>query len=408
MPEAGEPPEIIGAQLRKARESAGLSLSELAAHLPYSRAALGHYETGHRRAGPEVISWYERVCGRFTDPVTAVSILGRADVDRRSFLRNITYSTALSAAALSPLPDIARLATVTDSSRVGMAEVHAVRGVTDAFLRLNEVRGGKTGRSAVAEFLATDVAALLRARFADTEVRRRMFSAAAELAYHAGFEAHDAGADGLAQRYYLSALRLAQESGEPGQDGFVFRILALHANDIGASQHSVALAERAVASARAHLSPENTALFQVALARSHAETGDKAAALAVLRRTEQWITPDRGSELPRWAAIFCPNQATVLHQTARTFLAVGDLPAGERYTHMAATVWDPVTHTRVQSLTLAEAGLIRWRMGQHEDAARVWRTALPTLAGVNSDRATRMLHNIRRAAPEFTVPDTTP
>lgn len=367
----------------------------MAARIPYSKAALGHYETGHRPVTAEVAGWYEHVCGQFTDSVTAVVVLGRADVDRRSFLRGALYSAALSATALAPAPDIARLSTVTESSRVGMAEVEAVRGVTDAFLRLTEVRGGKMGRSAVAEFLATDVATLLRSRFADAQVRRHMFSAASELAYHAGFEAHDAGQDGLAQRYYLSALRLAQEGGEPGQDGFVFRILALHSNDVGQSRHSVALAERAVASARDHLSPENTAVFRVALARSHAESGNKAAALSVIRDTERWITPARAEELPRWARIFCPSNGTLIHQTAKTFGAIGDLTVAERYTHMAATVWDPDTHTRVHALTLAEAGLQRWQLGRHEDAAQLWRTAVPMLADVNSDRAGKMLASIQ-------------
>lgn len=400
MDQVGAHTEIAGAQLRAARESAGLSLSDMAARIPYSKAALGHYETGVRPAPAEVIGWYERVCGQFGDAVTAVAALGRNDVDRRSFLRGAMYSAALSATALTP-PDVERLAVATESSRVGMAEVDAVRGVTDAFLKLTEVRGGKMGRSAVAEFLATDVATLLRGRFADDRVRRRMFSAASELAYHAGFEAHDAGADGLAQRYYLSALRLAQESGEPGQDGFCFRILALHANDVGQSQHSVALAERAVAAVRDTLSPESTAVFRVALARSHAESGDAAAALSVLRDTERWITPERGEELPRWANLFCPSNGTVIHQTAKTFGALGDLEVSERFTHMAAMVWDPQTHTRVHALTLAEAGLQRWQLGRHDDAAALWRTAVPVLAGVGSDRAGRMLADIRGAAPEL-------
>ena len=393
---------IAGARLRTAREAAGLSLSELAAKIPYSKAALGHYETGRRPAPAEVVTWYERACGEFTDPVTALSVLGRADVDRRSFLRDAAYSAALTATALTSLADAARLVHVTDSTRVGMAEVEAVQGVTDAFLRLDEVRGGNVGRSAVAEFLATDISALLQSRFATADVRAQAFSAASELAYMAGFKAHDAGQDGLGQRYFLSALRLAQEAGTPGQDGFAFRILALHASDVHQPQNSVPLAERAIMSARAgNVGPDTMALFEVALARCYAETGDKVQALKTLRRAEPWIVPEVTTEIPRWAALFCPNKASVTRQTAKTFLAVGDLAEAERYQHMSAEIWHPKTHTRIHAISLAETGLIRWRMGNHEDAANLWRTALPTLTAVNSERGSKMLRRIRKAAPEL-------
>ncbi|MEU2106560.1 helix-turn-helix transcriptional regulator [Nocardia sp. NPDC019255] len=392
---------VLGARLRAAREAAGLSLSELAAKIPYSKAALGHYETGRRTASSEVVTWYERACGGFTDPVTAMSVLGRADVDRRSFLRDSAYSAALTATALTALSDAARLVHVTDATRVGMAEVEAVQGVTDAFLRLDEVRGGNVGRSAVAEFLATDVAALLRSRFASAEVRAQAFSAASELAYMAGFKAHDAGQDGLGQRYFLSALRLAEESGTPGQDGFAFRILALHASDVHQPQNSVPLAERAVLSARGKVSPDTMALFEVALARCYAETGDKVQAVKALRRAEPWIMPEATTEIPRWAALFCPNKASVTRQTAKTFLAIGDLAEAERYQYMSATIWHPRTHTRIHAISLAETGLIRWRMGNHEDAAKLWRTALPTLTSVGSERGSKLLRRIRKAAPEL-------
>ncbi|MGW6427699.1 helix-turn-helix domain-containing protein [Nocardia sp. NPDC055053] len=52
---------VVGARLRQLREEAGLSLAALATRVPYSRAALGHYETGTRAAPSEVIDWYERV-----------------------------------------------------------------------------------------------------------------------------------------------------------------------------------------------------------------------------------------------------------------------------------------------------------------------------------------------------------
>ncbi|MBF6302238.1 helix-turn-helix domain-containing protein [Nocardia amamiensis] len=399
--DGGLPPDI-GERLRAIRQAAGLSLAALAARIPFSRSYLGHIETGARPASAEVVAAYTRACGEVTcDPVTLVSVLGRADVDRRSFLRTSVYSAALSATALASQSDMARLIRVDDSARVGMAEVRAVQGITDAFLRLDEVKGGGIGRTAVAEFLSTDVASLLRSRFADSTVRSAAFSAAAELAYLAGFKAHDAGEDGIGQRYFLSALRLAEESGVPGQDGFVFRILALQGSDIRQRKFSVALAEESVRRAAGHVGLDAMALFTVAVARCHAESGNKAEAMATLRQAEPYLNPEMTDGQPRWMSLWCPNKATVVHQAAKTFLAVGERAAAERFCELATSIWSPQTHARVYALTAAETGLIRWQLGNHADAVSMWRPALPILSTVSSDRASNVLRKVRKAAPEL-------
>ncbi|MGW4325362.1 helix-turn-helix domain-containing protein [Nocardia sp. NPDC004573] len=399
--DGGFPPDI-GERLRAARQAAGLSLAELAARIPFSRSYLGHVETGTRVASADVVAAYLRACGEMTcDPVTLVSMLGRADVDRRSFLRTSVYSAALSATALVSQSDMARLIRVDDSSHVGMTEVRAVQGITDAFLRLDEVKGGGIGRTAVAEFLSTDVASLLRSRFADSTVRSAAFSSAAELAYLAGFKAHDAGEDGIAQRYFLSALRLAEEGQTPGQEAWVLRILAMQGTDIGQPRFSPALAEAAVTRDGGQLAPDATILLTIAVARCCAETGDRGGALAALRAAEPHVTPDLTSEQPRWVSMWCPNKGTAVDQTAKTFLALGDLANAERYYELATHIWNPQTHARVWALTAAETGLLRWKLGKHTAAVDMWRAAVPVLHAVDSARADIALAKIRRTAPEL-------
>ncbi|RDI43669.1 hypothetical protein DFR68_11956 [Nocardia mexicana] len=344
---------------------------------------------------------YMETCGP-GDPVTVVSVLGRADVDRRSFLRRAAYSVALTATGLAALPDVARIVGVTESSRVGAAEVEAVQRVTDSFAALDEVRGGGFGRTAVAEFLATDVSTLLRSQFAHESIKSEMFSAAAELAYLCGFKSHDGGLDAVAQRYYLAALRLAQESGIPGRDAWVFRILSLHSADVGHPDHAVPLAERAVSIARGRFGPDAIALHEAALARAYAETGNQRGAREVISRIQPVIdSPDITSELPRWIALSSPNGATRATQTAKAFAALHDWGNAERYQHLSAQVWNPGTHPRIHALTSAETGLIRWSLGRHEDAAKLWRSALPVLDAVDSERTANVVSKIRKVAPEL-------
>ncbi|MGW0247915.1 hypothetical protein ACWDYH_14900 [Nocardia goodfellowii] len=281
-----------------------------------------------------------------------------------------------------------------------MPEIHAVQAVTDAFIKLDEARGGGVGRTAVAELLATDVAAMLRARYPDSKTRMHAFSAAAELAYLAGFKAHDAGDDGVAQRYFLSALRLAEQSNMPGQDGFVFRILALQGTDIRQRKFSADLAEEGERRAAGKVGPDATALFTVAVARCHAESGNKPEALAALRRAQPYINTELSSEQPRWISLWCPSKATVIDQAAKALLAVGELAAAEQHYRLSNSLWSPKTHARVFALNSAETGLIRWKMGDQGGAVSMWQPAWPILSEVNSARTTQALAKMRRTAPQ--------
>lgn len=330
-----------------------------------------------------------------------MTVLGRADVDRRSFLRRAAYSAALSATALA-LPGEAsrRIATVTDSSIVGMGEVDALRTVTDAFQRLDERRGGGTGRTAVAELLATDVATMLRSRFATDEVRAQTYSAAAELAYLAGFKAHDAGLHGLAQRYYLSARDLAGASGVPGHDGWIYRILALEGADLGERNFSVSLAEEAVRRARGRVDSATEAVFTIALARCYAETGHRSEAHAALRRAQRGMDGPTG-QTPPWCAWWCGDQATVNNQAAKTFRALSEWGAAEAHHLQATAYWEPGLHRRVYSRTMADVGLARWYNGDHGGAVDAWKVAVPILLPLNSTRADAVLTKIRKRAPEL-------
>ncbi|WP_052281326.1 helix-turn-helix domain-containing protein [Nocardia vulneris] len=398
---------VAGAQLRQAREAAGLSLTAMAARVPYSRSALSYFETGERTHPADIGAWYQRVCGTLADPITSLVALGRADVDRRSFLRKVAYSAALSATALAAAEveeGLERLAQLTSSSRVGMAEVRAVHKIADGFHELDEAMGGGTGRTAVAEFLATDVATMLQGRFADPHARREAYSAAAELAYLVGFKSHDADLDGVAQRYYLAARRLAQY-GLPGHEGFATRILALQNVDVGKPgevSFSVPLAEEALRLARGAVSGDAEAVFRVALVRCYAEQGHKREALAALRELEAgpWAGTEVTTELPRYVSVWMPNKATIANQTAKAFVALQDTPNAEHYFRKAASIWNPDTHRRVYSIAVADTGMGMWQTGDQGGAVDVWRGIVPTLAAVDSVRTDKALNRIRAVVPD--------
>ncbi|MEU2039133.1 hypothetical protein [Nocardia niwae] len=80
---------------------------------------------------------------------------------------------------------------------------------------------------------------------------------------------------------------------------------------------------------------------------------------------------------------------------------MGDYAEAERYLFLSHSMWHPATHTRIHALSAVETGLIRWLLGRHEDAAKIWRPALPILSSVSSDRASKVMRKVRKVAPEI-------
>ncbi|MGY0502946.1 hypothetical protein ACWZHB_31040 [Nocardia sp. FBN12] len=70
---------------------------------------------------------------------------------------------------------------------------------------------------------------------------------------------------------------------------------------------------------------------------------------------------------------------------------------------MSVAAWNPETHTRIRALTEIETRLLRWKLGRHEDAAQLWRSALQVVAGVDSDRTRKAVAKVAAVAPEMAV-----
>jgi hypothetical protein len=228
------------------------------------------------------------------DPVETIADLAAADLGRRSFLTTSAYSVyALGGALAFDSEAVARGTKAVRSGgdlKVGGSDVEAVRAITTAFAAMDERMGGEHGRTAVVTYLAEDVSALCRGAMSAT-VRSAMFAAAAEIAYLAGWKAHDSGKESLAQRYYLQAFGLASEGDPTAHAGYVLRIMAHLALDIGRPERSLDLAQAAWARANGRTGPHTMSLFALTLARAHAGSGETARATSWLATAEALAAP---------------------------------------------------------------------------------------------------------------------
>ncbi len=394
-----------------------------------NRSAIAHWLAGTKPAGQTPAYLAEALSRKIGRPVTAAELgfapspshdgdvpspfgpdsigslndLGRADLDRRIDRRSVVFSTALlplSAAWLAEVDDRGRRARER-GGYVGHAEVDIVRTITEAFNRADETLGGGHGRAAVVQYLVTDVAAYCSGRFRDDADRRAMFGAAAELAYLAGWKAHDIGAEGLAQQYYARSLQLAKESDPRGHAAWCGRILAHQALDLGRPEECVALATRAWDLVRGHVDPATEALFSITAARAFAAAGDRRRAARAVHRAEDSLTNGSDDDVPHWASMAGRATATVTSNAGKTFAALGDHAAAEARLGSAAAVRGSEGFRRAGALNLAQVASAQAAQGRADEACASWSTALTYMRGVASDRHRQAITNARHHLRTF-------
>lgn len=337
------------------------------------------------------------------DPVAAIARLGKADLDRRTFLASSVYAISALALPLSYSREIAQRGAHARSrtATIGDGEVSAVRDVTTIFTRADELLGGGHGRSAVVEYLSTNVATYCSATFAHEADRRAMFGAAAELAYLVGWKAHDEGLAGLAQRYYLHSFQLAHESDPAAHTGYVLRILAHQALDLGRREYCIDLADAALSRARGHVDAETESLFWLTLARAQAANRSPRRAIAALDRAETLLTRAGADQPPNWASLGGPPEARLASHSGKALTCLGDLPAAEKQFRRSAACWDAATHPRIHALTLAELAEVQCDQGKVDEACATWSAALDGMAGIRSARTRDSIDSMRRRIAVF-------
>ncbi|MBG0569154.1 tetratricopeptide repeat protein [Actinoplanes aureus] len=378
-----------------------------------TKTAVGHWVAGHK-PGQKVIGYLvealSRRVGRLLtaadiglasdldpiicqdrlppDPVASLVNLGSADVDRRTVITGAAYSIG---ALLLPLDVLREHAdrsqrAVRLRSTVGDGELKAVRDMTKALTDADERLGGGHARTAVVEYLRTDVAGYLSSRFASATHRKDMFGAAASLAYLAGWKAHDIGRAGLAQQYYLRSFQLAQEHDPRAHAAYGLRILAHQAMDLGQHAHCVDLADEALALTRGNVDRGLESLFWLTAARARAAAGSPAEARTALRTAEALISKARAEQAPRWASLGGPAEARLAHQAGKTLQALNDLAAAETQLARAASCWDEARYPRVYALAMADLAETQCRQGHAEKACKTWDLALDSMDGIRSSR----------------------
>ncbi|MEU1165643.1 regulator, partial [Streptomyces sp. NPDC005921] len=188
--------------------------------------------------------------------------------------------------------------------KVTGGDIAALRSVGELFRTLDDAYGGGHARQALVRYLEHECEPMLRGTYGE-QTGRRLFGAAADLTRLAGWTSYDIAAHGLAQRYFVQSLRLAQAAGDRAYGSYVLVTMSRQAVYLGHGREAVQLARVAQQGVGTSAPPVVQALLHAAEARAHGVLGEVRACTGALVRAERALEAARpGDDVPYWARFF--------------------------------------------------------------------------------------------------------
>ena len=188
--------------------------------------------------------------------------------------------------------------------RIGMSDIARFRATVDLFTRLDDQFGGGHARESLIHYLSKDGDRLLSGRYTDA-IGKNLFSAVAEATLLAAWKTYDsAPASGLAQKYFIQALGLAQVGDDRLLGASILDAMSHQATYTGRFREAANLARAARTGTCGVATATLTSHFHTMEARALARLGDAKAcdrALAEAAREFERRDPDAD---PPWIRYF--------------------------------------------------------------------------------------------------------
>ena len=279
---------------------------------------------------------------------------------------------------------------------VGGSDVARVRASTALFAELDNRFGGAHARRSLIHFLDRDAAALLTGRYTD-ETGRELFAGVAEASLLAAWTSYDCGLHGLAQRYFVQALRLAQSAADRRLACSVMSAMSHQATYLGHLPEAVNLARAAREGLRDQATPALTAQFLTMEARALASSGDTHGCHTALAAVERaFHVPEPGVD-PEFISYF--NEAELAAETAHCFRDLGDAREAARCAALATPSNGEYARSDLfASMVLADA------LADQDDPEQACETALNALRvgdAVTSARCVAYVREFRHRLDRF-------
>jgi tetratricopeptide (TPR) repeat protein len=186
---------------------------------------------------------------------------------------------------------------------VGLSDVEAIHATSEMFSQLDSRFGGAHARRSLVQYLSTSVADLLGGSYSDA-TGQALFTATAESTLLAAWMSYDAGVHGLAQRYFIQALRLADAAGDRLLAGSILDAMSHQATFLKRHREAANLARAARTGTRGIATATLTAHFHAMEARALALGGDRSAAEKALSEAVRVYERRQPGADPDWIGYF--------------------------------------------------------------------------------------------------------
>lgn len=329
--------------------------------------------------------------------VETLTALGHADINRRTMLVGAPF---VALAGVAPSRDwlVSGLDRAQSTGQVQAEDVATLRHMFTEFQRIDVMQGGGSGRLILARYVTEHVYPLLRQAVASPE-RQSLCEAAAEQTYLLGWMAYDSGEHGVAQRYLIQALRLAEESGSRALGAHVLAGMADQATLLGDPAEGLRLAQAGRLGLHGVDSPACLTDLWCLEARAHALLGNAAAATHAVAESEKAHGLMRAEHTPAWAEFI--DDAYLHGEHAITFRDCRDPDAAQE--HAQRSIACAAAQQRARRGALSHAALADVFL-QRNDLEAAHGAALQTLmlaSQVRSARATGAVSAVQQRMQEF-------
>ncbi|MEU7133952.1 regulator [Streptomyces sp. NPDC046261] len=286
-----------------------------------------------------------------------------------------------------------RLAERSPGSRVSMGDIAALRSVGELFRTIDHAYGGGHARQALVRYLEHETEPMLRGTYGET-TGRRLFGAAADLTRLAGWTSYDIAAHGLAQRYYVQALRLAQAAGDRAYGSYVLVTMSRQAVYLGHGREAVQLARVAQQGVGSGAPPVVQSLLHAVEARGHGVLGEVRACSASLARAERALETSRsGDDVPYWARFF--DEAQLADEFAHCHRDLQQYRAAAQHAERSLQLRSPA-YARSRLFCRVVLASARLGLGELEQACLLGAEAAQQAADMRSVRALEYVRDFER------------
>ncbi|MDT9684606.1 transcriptional regulator [Streptomyces sp. TRM76323] len=276
---------------------------------------------------------------------------------------------------------------------VGPADIEVVRATTAALTDLDHSFGSGHIRPVAVRYLDSVVSGLLAGPYRES-TGRLLLGAVARLTELTAYMTVDTGQLGLAQRYYIQALRLAQAADDRVFGGYVLASgmghVALLLDNPG---ETVQLAKVAREGTQRRTTATSRAVFYAAEARGHALLGDAGACEKAADQVLEALNGDGPDAHERQEGIPHVDRAYLAQELAHCYQDLGRPEAAVRWAQEALREGAPKARRRALRLLLLAS--VELQLGEVERSCGTAAQAVEVLGGVRSVQCARRLEAFR-------------